>query len=50
MDITKPVTPDYSTLALGFSTSAAEEIQKAIPSAKVVKTSCGRLQGALPRV
>jgi 8-hydroxy-5-deazaflavin:NADPH oxidoreductase len=37
VDITNPVTPDYSALALGFSTSAAEEIQKAVPTAKVVK-------------
>ena len=29
VDISNPVTPDYSALALGFSTSAAEEIQKA---------------------
>ena len=27
VDITDPVTPDYFGLALGFSTSAAEEIQ-----------------------
>jgi 8-hydroxy-5-deazaflavin:NADPH oxidoreductase len=37
VDISNPVTPDYSALALGFSTSAAEEIQKAVPTAKVVK-------------
>jgi 8-hydroxy-5-deazaflavin:NADPH oxidoreductase len=37
VDISNPVTPDYSALALGFSTSAAEEIQKAVPRAKVVK-------------
>jgi predicted dinucleotide-binding enzyme len=37
VDISNPVTPDYSGLALGFSTSAAEEIQKAVPRAKVVK-------------
>jgi 8-hydroxy-5-deazaflavin:NADPH oxidoreductase len=37
VDISNPVTPDYSALALGFSTSAAEEIQKAVPKAKVVK-------------
>jgi predicted dinucleotide-binding enzyme len=37
VDISNPVTPDYSALALGFSTSAAEEIQKVAPTAKVVK-------------
>jgi 8-hydroxy-5-deazaflavin:NADPH oxidoreductase len=37
VDISNPVTPGYSALALGFSTSAAEEIQKAVPKAKVVK-------------
>jgi predicted dinucleotide-binding enzyme len=37
VDISNPVTPDYSGLALGFSTSAAEEIQKVVPTAKVVK-------------
>ena len=37
VDITNPVTPDYSGLALGFSTSAAEEIQKVVPTANVVK-------------
>ena len=37
VDISNPVTPDYSGLALGFRTSAAEEIQKAGPTAKVVK-------------
>ena len=37
VDITNPVKPDYSGLSLGHSTSAAEEIQKAAPTAKVVK-------------
>ena len=37
VDITNPVTPDYSGLRLGHSTSAAEEIQKAAPEARVVK-------------
>ena len=37
VDISNPVTPDYSGLAFGFSTSAAEEIQKVVPTAKVVK-------------
>jgi 8-hydroxy-5-deazaflavin:NADPH oxidoreductase len=37
VDATNAFTPDYSSLALGFSTSAAEEIQKLVPEAKVVK-------------
>jgi 8-hydroxy-5-deazaflavin:NADPH oxidoreductase len=37
VDMTNPVTADFSGLRLGHSTSAAEEIQKAAPSAKVVK-------------
>lgn len=37
IDITNPLTPDYSGLTIGYSTSAAEEIQKAFPTAKVVK-------------
>jgi len=37
VDMTNPITPDYSGLRLGHTTSAAEEIQKAAPSAKVVK-------------
>ena len=37
VDISNPVTPDYSGLKLGHTTSAAEEIQKAAPGAKVVK-------------
>ena len=37
VDISNPVTPDYSGLKLGHNTSAAEEIQKAAPNAKVVK-------------
>lgn len=37
VDITNPLTPDYSGLTLGFETSAAEELQKAFPKARVVK-------------
>lgn len=37
IDITNPLTPDYMGLTLGFQTSAAEEIAKAVPGAKVVK-------------
>ena len=37
VDMTNPITPDYSGLRFGYSTSAAEEIQKAAPGAKVVK-------------
>ncbi|MES2771187.1 MAG: NADPH-dependent F420 reductase [Pseudomonadota bacterium] len=37
VDITNPLTADYMGLSIGHSTSAAEEIQKAFPSAKVVK-------------
>ena len=37
VDISNPLTPDYSALTLGHSSSAAEEIQKAAPEAKVVK-------------
>jgi predicted dinucleotide-binding enzyme len=37
VDMTNPVTPDYSALRFGHTTSAAEEIQKAAPGAKVVK-------------
>ncbi len=37
VDVTNPLTPDYMGLTLGHSTSAAEEIQKLVPDAKVVK-------------
>jgi NADPH-dependent F420 reductase len=37
VDVTNPLTPDYMGLTLGFDTSAAEEIQKAFPKARVVK-------------
>lgn len=37
VDISNPITPDYSRLTLGHTTSAAEEIQRAAPAARVVK-------------
>ena len=37
IDITNPLTPDYMELTLGHSTSASEEIAKAVPGAEVVK-------------
>ncbi len=37
IDITNPLTADYMGLTVGHSTSAAEEIQKLAPQAKVVK-------------
>ena len=37
IDISNPLKPDYSGLTVGFSSSAAEEIQKAVPGARVVK-------------
>jgi NADPH-dependent F420 reductase len=37
VDISNPITPDYKALTVGHTTSAAEEIQKLAPEAKVVK-------------
>lgn len=37
IDITNPLTADYQGLTIGHTTSAAEEIQKLAPQAKVVK-------------
>lgn len=37
IDITNPLTADYMGLTVGFNTSAAEEIAKAVPGADVVK-------------
>lgn len=37
VDISNPITPDYSGLVLGFDTSAAEQIQAVAKGAKVVK-------------
>jgi 8-hydroxy-5-deazaflavin:NADPH oxidoreductase len=35
IDISNPITADYKGLTIGHSTSAAEEIQKLIPNAKI---------------
>jgi 8-hydroxy-5-deazaflavin:NADPH oxidoreductase len=45
VDCTNPLLPDLSGLAVGHTTSAAEEIAKWIPSAKVVK--CFNTLGAV---
>ena len=37
VDITNPLTANYSGLTIGHTTSAAEEIQKRAPNARVVK-------------
>lgn len=37
VDITNPMTADFSGLSIGHTTSAAEEIQKRAPNARVVK-------------
>ncbi|BAL22516.1 NADPH-dependent F420 reductase [Azoarcus sp. KH32C] len=37
IDITNPLTADYMGLTVGHSTSASEEIAKAVPGAEVVK-------------
>jgi predicted dinucleotide-binding enzyme len=37
IDISNPITADFKGLTIGHSTSAAEEIQKVAPGAKVVK-------------
>jgi predicted dinucleotide-binding enzyme len=37
VDVTNPLTDDYMGLTLGHSTSAAEEIARAVPGARVVK-------------
>lgn len=37
IDVTNPLNQDFSGLAIGLTTSAAEEIQKSVPGAKVVK-------------
>ena len=37
IDITNPLTPDYMDLTVGHTTSAAEEIAKAVPGVNIVK-------------
>jgi predicted dinucleotide-binding enzyme len=37
IDITNPLTPDYMGLTIGHSSSAAEEIAKAVPGIELVK-------------
>ena len=37
VDISNPVKPDFSGLSIGHTTSAAEELQKAAPNARIVK-------------
>lgn len=37
IDITNPLTKDFSSLDLGFTTSASEEIAKIVPKTKIVK-------------
>ena len=37
LDISNPITSDYSGLTIGHTTSAAEQVQQAAPAARVVK-------------
>lgn len=37
IDITNPLTDDFMSLTVGYTTSAAEEIARAVPGAQVVK-------------
>lgn len=37
VDISNPITPDFKALTIGHTTSAAEEIQRLAPKARVVK-------------
>nr|WP_295890666.1 NAD(P)-binding domain-containing protein [uncultured Devosia sp.] len=37
LDMSNPITPDFSGLLFGYSTSAAEHVQQAAPGARVVK-------------
>jgi predicted dinucleotide-binding enzyme len=48
IDISNPITPDFKGLTIGHSTPAAEEIQKVVPTAKVVKAFNTILAELLP--
>lgn len=48
VDISNPVTADFQGLAIGHTTSAAEELQKLVPGAKVVKAFNTIFAGLLP--
>ncbi|WP_332701365.1 NADPH-dependent F420 reductase [Devosia sp.] len=37
LDISNPITPDFSGLTIGHTTSAAEQLQQAAPTSRVVK-------------
>ena len=37
VDMSNPITPDFAALTIGHTTSAAEEMQKSAPDAKIVK-------------
>jgi 8-hydroxy-5-deazaflavin:NADPH oxidoreductase len=49
VDITNPLSPDYMSLTVGHSTSAAEEIAKLAPGAHVVKAFNTIFAQLLPR-
>jgi predicted dinucleotide-binding enzyme len=37
VDMSNPMTPDFANLTMGYTTSAGEEVQKALPASHVVK-------------